>query len=64
MTCYPSFADRLGDAVYTGARVEEDGNLVTGSGPGSALVFALALAARLAGDEVAAALREKMLVAA
>lgn len=37
---------------YTGAAVERDGAIITGRGPGTALDFALALIAALAGEDV------------
>ena len=62
VTCYPGFEAQLGDAVHVDARVVEDGHVVTGAGPGPALEFSLALAARLASVDVAAQLRAGMLV--
>lgn len=57
-TCYPGFEDKLLGADYTGAMVEQDGNIITGKGPGAAMEFALKIAETLAGknrrDEVAA----------
>jgi 4-methyl-5(b-hydroxyethyl)-thiazole monophosphate biosynthesis len=42
-TCYPSFSDQLGDAVYTGKPVEVAGRIVTGKGLGASLPFSLKL---------------------
>jgi 4-methyl-5(b-hydroxyethyl)-thiazole monophosphate biosynthesis len=61
-TCYPSFAERLTGVRVTGAAVERDGRVITGSGPGTAALFALALAEALAGEEAARNLRQGMLV--
>ncbi len=51
-TCYPGcevdFAD---DITYTGAQVEQDGNIITGNGMAAALPFALALIVKLSGEE-------------
>lgn len=62
-TSYPSFREDLRSAAQVlDARVVEDGPIVTGSGPGTAIEFALALAARLAGADRADELRRGMLV--
>lgn len=52
-TCHPNFAKDLTDGEHVDARVVEDGNVVTSMGPGTALEFALALVARLYGEEKA-----------
>lgn len=61
-TGHPSVRAQLTDGVYTGARVERDGRLITGTGPGTALEFALALVSALGKPDVAAQLHEAMLV--
>jgi transcriptional regulator GlxA family with amidase domain len=43
-------------------RVVMDGNIMTSQGPGTALEFAIALAARLVGKEMAETVRGKMLI--
>jgi protein deglycase len=63
-TAYPGFKEELSSATRVDARVVEDGPIVTSAGPGTALEFALALAARLAGRETADKLRAGMLVGA
>jgi 4-methyl-5(b-hydroxyethyl)-thiazole monophosphate biosynthesis len=63
-TCYPGFEDQLAGARVREERVVADGNLITSRGPGTALEFALRLAAELRDEETAAALREGMLVTA
>ena len=60
VTCYPSFADQLGGADYTGASVEIDGKLVTANGPGSAMAFALKLVECLSSREKALELAAAM----
>ena len=40
-------------ATYTGEQVTEDGNVITGEALGAAIPFALALAARLNGQDAA-----------
>lgn len=62
-TAYPSFRDELASAAARlDARVVEDGPVVTSAGPGTAIDFALALVARLAGADKAADVRKGMLV--
>jgi 4-methyl-5(b-hydroxyethyl)-thiazole monophosphate biosynthesis len=62
-TCYPTFEDRLTTcAVCTGARVEVDGRIITGRGPGPAIEFALALVTALGAPGKAAELRRGMLL--
>jgi 4-methyl-5(b-hydroxyethyl)-thiazole monophosphate biosynthesis len=53
-TGYPDINDRLAasGAIVTHEHVTADGNLVTGMGPGSALLFALRIAEYLVGPEV------------
>jgi 4-methyl-5(b-hydroxyethyl)-thiazole monophosphate biosynthesis len=62
-TAYPGFREQLASAAQRlDARVVEDGHVITSAGPGTALDFALALVARLAGADRAADLRKGMLV--
>jgi len=63
-TCYPGFQDQLTGASYEESQVVRDGNIVTSRGPGTAMEFALALAADLKGKGVADSLRKGMLVGA
>lgn len=55
------FTDKLvsSGAIVSKAPVCRDGNIITASGPGSALSFALNLAAYLVGDEIAKTYAEK-----
>jgi protein deglycase len=62
VTCYPGFDDRLSGAIYTGARVEHDSNIITGKGPGAALEFALAIVKELVGADVAQKLSQGMIL--
>jgi 4-methyl-5(b-hydroxyethyl)-thiazole monophosphate biosynthesis len=48
-TCYPSCAEELGDA-YANAPVIADGNIITGQGPGTALLFSLVLVQHFKGE--------------
>jgi 4-methyl-5(b-hydroxyethyl)-thiazole monophosphate biosynthesis len=60
-TSYPGYAEQLGGARYVEETVVVDGPVITSRGPGTALPFALALVAELAGAERAAALGRAML---
>ena len=59
-TCYPSFEKQIG-GNYTASRVEVDGRIITGCGPGASLEFALTLVRELGKPDVANALAEGML---
>ncbi|MDE5711668.1 DJ-1 family glyoxalase III [Bacteroides sp.] len=61
-TCYPGFEQFLEEAEYTAARVERDGNIVTGKGPGTAMDFALAVVEMLCGCEKVQELKEAMMI--
>lgn len=61
-TSYPSFKDRLGQALYEEKTVVQDGNVLTSRGPGTAICFALAIVERFAGKEKAQQIKEAMLV--
>lgn len=59
VTCYPGFEERFGAGIhFSDERVVQDGQLITSRGPGTAAEFALALVARLAGEEQARQLHE------
>lgn len=59
-TCFPSFEGEAPGATYTAERVEVDGKLVTGKGPGASTDFALKLVECLCGAEKAAAVRASL----
>jgi len=59
-TCYPSCAEELGDA-YDNAPVIADGNIITGQGPGTALLFSLVLVQHFKGDLEAQQVADAML---
>ena len=59
-TCYPGFDQKIG-GNYTGARVQVDGQIITGCGPGASLEFALAIVEKLIGAEKAQELSRGML---
>lgn len=60
-TCYPGFETELHGAEYTAALVEQDGNFVTGKGPGAAMELGYVLVERLVNRETADALRQGMM---
>ncbi|WP_312645196.1 DJ-1 family glyoxalase III [Hydrogenoanaerobacterium sp.] len=57
ITCYPGFESQMPLANYTGSACEQDGNIITGSGAGTAMEFALKLVEHLKGKERAELLR-------
>lgn len=61
-TCYPSFEKKIPEGVYTGARVQTCGKIITACGPGASLEFAFALLEALGKEKDVAALRKGMLV--
>jgi len=64
VTAYPSVRDQLASArVLEAAPVVASGPLITSQGVGTALAFALALVAELAGPERARAVGSALLVA-
>ncbi|MBR1787750.1 MAG: DJ-1/PfpI family protein [Bacteroidaceae bacterium] len=60
-TCYPGFETELGEARYTAALVEQDGQFITGKGPGAAFALGYALVERLKDKQTADQLREGMM---
>ncbi len=62
-TCYPGFEEKLVGATVSTKSVVEDGNVITGKGPGVAIEFALKIVETLKGkavaDEVAAGMMIK-----
>ncbi len=61
-TCYPGFEQYLEGAEYTGAKVERDGNFITGQGPAAAMEFALTAVELLLGKEKVKELKEAMCI--
>lgn len=59
-TCYPGYERELSGAVYTGEQVVQDGQIVTGKGPGAAIAFALRLVACLTDETTAERIRRSM----
>ena len=60
-TCYPGFEENLRGADVTAEPVVEDGNIITGRGPGAAMAFGYAIAARFVGSDVVRRLQEGMI---
>ena len=46
-TVYPGFEREIPGGIHTGNRVEADGNIITGNGPGAVFEFATRIAAAL-----------------
>ena len=59
-TCYPGCEGDLFGAEYTVAAVQEDGNIITGCGPGVSFDFGFAIVERLCGAGTVATLRSQM----
>ncbi len=59
-TCYPGCEVELTGAEYTAATVQEDGNIITGCGPGASFEFGFTIIKRFCGEETVATLRSQM----
>lgn len=60
ITCHSSVIGQMGDYKYVGSNVVEDGNLITSSGTGHAIEFAIAVAARMVDSETLSRTRQGM----
>ena len=60
-TCYPSFEEELGGAIYSSDRVVTDGNIITSRGAGTAHDFAFKFVELLKGESEANKIRSSML---
>lgn len=60
VTCHTSVISDMGDYLYEGGRVVEDGNLITAAGAGISIDFALAIAARIVSAETLSRVRQGM----
>lgn len=61
-TAYPGMEKDFGkDTTFVEDKVVVDGNIITSRGPGTALLFSLAIVERLAGKKVSEGLKEKTL---
>lgn len=62
-TCYPGMEERFGkDTQFRAESVVVDGDVITSQGPGTAILFALAIVEKLKGKAAADNLRKKTLV--
>ena len=61
LTCYPSFQDQIPNSTYTCEKVTVDGNIITGSGAGTAMEFSLKLVEILGKPECALELSQQLL---
>ncbi len=58
-TCYPGCEGAFSDKViFTGAKVEEDGMIITANGMAQALAFSFAIVGKLAGNEAVEAVKK------
>lgn len=60
--CYPGFEAKLTGATISEKSVVEDGNVITGKGPGVAVDFALKIVASLKGEAVAMKIKEDLMI--
>jgi protein deglycase len=60
VTAYPTFANELKNCNYTGNRIEQHDNIITGKGPGVSLEFAKTILEYLGKGEEAKKLSEAM----
>lgn len=60
VVCFPGFEPELAGAILEKGPVCEDGNIITAKGPGVAVEFGLALAAKLKGAHKAETVRSTM----
>lgn len=60
-TCYPGFEEYLYGADLSKHLVEEDGHIITARGPGAAMAFGYAIAARFTGNDFIEKLKEGMI---
>lgn len=61
-TCYPGFEEFLYGADYTSSLVEQDGNYITGKGPGAAMDFAFAIVEKFCGVKTVCELKQGMMI--
>ena len=61
-TSYPSYKEKLGNAIYEERSVVTDGNILTSRGAGTALTFGLAIVERLVNKDKALKIKEAMLI--
>jgi DJ-1 family protein len=62
ITCHPAVRDQFPGVQVCADRVVADGNFITSQGPATCFEWALAIARRLAGDEIAAKVAEGLVL--
>ncbi len=60
--CYPGFEQNLSGATISDKSVVEDGNIITGKGPGVAIDFALKIVETLKGKDLADDIAKAMMI--
>ena len=60
--CYPGFEGKLTGTVISKKSVVEDGNVITGKGPGVAVQFALKIVESLKGKETASQVSDSLML--
>ena len=60
--CYPGFEGNLTGATISKNSVVEDGNVITGKGPGVAVQFALKIVESLKGKETASQVSDSLML--
>lgn len=60
--CYPGFEDKLAGAVISEHPVVEDGNVITGKGPGVAVRFALKIVEAIKGRDAAQSVADALML--
>ncbi len=60
--CYPGFEGKLTGATISKKSVVEDGNVITGKGPGVAVQFALKIVESLKGKETASQVSDSLML--
>ncbi|MDR1003733.1 MAG: DJ-1/PfpI family protein [Prevotellaceae bacterium] len=61
-TCYPGFEQFLTGALHSTAQTVKDGNIITATGPGAAMEFALLIVDTLLGKDKVNEMKEAMCV--
>lgn len=62
VTCFPSCAEQMGNAVLLTQAAVTDGTVITGTSAGCAIPFGLALIAALKGQEAADAIEKQIVI--
>ena len=62
VTCFPSYINRMDGGLYEDTPVVSDGNIITSQGPGTSILFGLAIVSRLAGRHTSYGIAKALLV--